>query len=132
MGKEWQQQRSGQPVPAVDVNVKRAGESDDEGSMITKPRKDISCGACRTRESKVWMKGPKALIPSSLCENCGMRWRKYADLKQEDPKKDEAEKEKEKEKEKGKKRDREGTPVHGNAKRAKVLCANAARYPRID
>lgn len=125
---ERQMQRHGQPPPDSDVNIRRAGESDDEGSFISKPRKDISCGACRTRESKVWMKGPKALIPSSLCEPCGMKWRKYADLTREDPKKDEAEKEKDK----GKKRDREGTPVHGNAKRAKVLRLLVTRHLCID
>lgn len=118
MGMERRAQQ-GARRPEPDANVKRVSESDDESSVIAKPRKDVSCGACRTRESKVWMKGPKALIPSSLCEACGMKWRKYADLKQEEAKKDEAP-EKEKEKEKGKKRDREGTPVQGNAKRAKV------------
>ncbi|KZV70846.1 hypothetical protein PENSPDRAFT_685129 [Peniophora sp. CONT] len=130
LGSEWEAQRRGQPpAPTPDVNMRRAGESDDEGSFIAKPRKDVSCGACRTKESKVWMKGPKALVPSSLCEPCGMKWRKYADLKQDDSKKDEAEKEKEKEKEKGKKRDREGTPVQGAAKRAKTSHNSTATPP---
>ncbi|TDL26726.1 hypothetical protein BD410DRAFT_783841 [Rickenella mellea] len=55
--------------------------SDDEGSIVKFPTKANShCAACRTRESKVWWKAPKGLPTNILCDNCGMNWRKYADL----------------------------------------------------
>ena len=108
------------------VVVKRAGESDDEGSFIAKPRKDVSCGACRTRESKVWMKGPKALIPSSLCEPCGMKWRKYADLNVRPMREEVGPAAKAKAENK-----REGTPLNGpSAKRAKVGCLSVCVVSR--
>ncbi|TFK39718.1 hypothetical protein BDQ12DRAFT_697826 [Crucibulum laeve] len=56
------------------------GLSDDEGSIVAQPSKSPSCGACRTRESKVWWKAPKGLPTTILCETCGSNWRKYADL----------------------------------------------------
>jgi hypothetical protein len=57
--------------------------SDDEGSVVAElTRSDKSCGACRTRESETWWKAPKALSLATnvLCDNCGISWRKYADL----------------------------------------------------
>lgn len=56
-------------------------DSDDEGSIVTELTKNnTSCGACRTRESEVWWKAPKGLSTNVLCDNCGISWRKYADL----------------------------------------------------
>jgi len=43
-------------------------------------RANPACGACRTRESKVWWKAPKGLATNILCDTCGSNWRKYADL----------------------------------------------------
>ncbi|KAF9560108.1 hypothetical protein CPC08DRAFT_708307 [Agrocybe pediades] len=56
------------------------GLSDDDSSIIAQPSKTPSCGACRTRESKVWWKAPKGLSTNILCDTCGTNWRKYADL----------------------------------------------------
>ncbi|KAG7094163.1 hypothetical protein E1B28_007774 [Marasmius oreades] len=56
------------------------GPSDEEGSIITAPSKPPSCGACRTKESKKWLKAPKGLQSNLLCDNCGLNWRRYADL----------------------------------------------------
>ncbi|KAK7685733.1 hypothetical protein QCA50_011078 [Cerrena zonata] len=59
----------------------RAASVDDEASIIAEPTKaNSSCGACRTRESEVWWKAPKGLVTNVLCDNCGISWRKYADL----------------------------------------------------
>jgi DNA-directed RNA polymerase subunit M/transcription elongation factor TFIIS len=55
------------------------GLSDDEGSVVTQATQ-ATCGACRTRESAVWWKAPKGLTTDYLCDNCGVNWRKYADL----------------------------------------------------
>lgn len=59
----------------------QVGLSDDEGSIVSPPpSKSPACGACRTRESKVWWKAPKGLATDILCDSCGTSWRKYADL----------------------------------------------------
>ncbi|KAF9466166.1 hypothetical protein BDZ94DRAFT_1252260 [Collybia nuda] len=58
----------------------RVGLSEDEGSVVSQPSKSPSCGACRTRESKMWWKAPKGLATNILCDSCGTSWRKYADL----------------------------------------------------
>ncbi|KAJ3528710.1 hypothetical protein NM688_g7960 [Phlebia brevispora] len=68
---------AGKKIPAVPASP----ISDDEGSIITEaPRGGYNCGACRTRESDTWWKAPKGLPSPVLCDNCGMSWRKYADL----------------------------------------------------
>ncbi|KAL5536689.1 SNT2 [Sanghuangporus sanghuang] len=74
--------RSGAASPATRSNV-----SDDDQSIVdlpqssqTGPRNSNYCAACRTRESRVWWKAPKGLATSILCDNCGVNWRKYADL----------------------------------------------------
>ena len=87
--------------------------SDDEGSLAPElPRVGYSCGACRTRESETWWKAPKGLASSVLCDNCGLSWRKYADLNVRPFREETIQKKAEK---------REGTPVNGNAtKRARV------------
>lgn len=54
--------------------------SDDEGSVVGELTKTNNCGACRTRESETWWKAPKGLATNVLCDNCGISWRKYADL----------------------------------------------------
>lgn len=86
---------------------------DDEGSFVVEqPRGGYSCGACRTRESESWWKAPKGLATSVLCDNCGLSWRKYADLNVRPLREETASKKTEK---------REGTPVNGNNnKRARV------------
>ena len=90
---------------------------DDDGSIDHRPTKvNPACGACRTRESKVWWKAPKGLSTNILCDNCGLNWRKYADLNVR-PVRDESVFNKIKAIEK-----REGTPLGGPAaKRAKVI-----------
>ncbi|KAK1220878.1 putative PHD type zinc finger protein with BAH domain-containing protein [Marasmius sp. AFHP31] len=55
-------------------------EDADDASVVAAPSKPPSCGACRTKESKKWWKAPKGLQSSFLCDNCGLNWRKYADL----------------------------------------------------
>ncbi|KAF9061938.1 hypothetical protein BDP27DRAFT_1406433 [Rhodocollybia butyracea] len=56
------------------------GLSDEESSIIVPPSKAPACGACRTRESRIWWKAPKGLQSNILCDNCGVNYRKYADL----------------------------------------------------
>ena len=89
--------------------------SDDEGSVVRDVGKgNAICGACRTRESDVWWKGPKNLPSSVLCDNCGVSWRKYADLNVRPVREETMAKAKNGEK-------REGTPLSAPyAKRAKV------------
>ncbi|KAA1470162.1 hypothetical protein DENSPDRAFT_835896 [Dentipellis sp. KUC8613] len=91
-------------------------DSDEEGSIVKQPTKaNSSCGACRSRESKVWWKAPKGLITNVLCDNCGTSWRKYADLNHLRPLREEIVAAKVKATEK-----REGTPLTAPpSKRAK-------------
>ncbi|KAI3597799.1 hypothetical protein WG66_012548 [Moniliophthora roreri] len=91
LGQEHAQLREHGPPPMPSY-VKYASASnksqtigqseDDEGSVISAipPSKPPSCGACRTKESKVWWKAPKGLQSNLLCDTCGTNWRKYADL----------------------------------------------------
>ncbi|EJC99959.1 uncharacterized protein FOMMEDRAFT_159536 [Fomitiporia mediterranea MF3/22] len=74
--------RSGAASPA-----QRSSVSDDDQSIVDIPpsaqggaRNANYCAACRTRESRVWWKAPKGLATPILCDNCGVNWRKYADL----------------------------------------------------
>lgn len=94
--------------------VSRAPSPDEEGSIVKElPRGHNSCGCCRTRESEVWWKAPKGLPTNILCDNCGVSWRKYADLNVR-PLREELI-------DKNKVAKREGTPLSGpSAKRAKV------------
>lgn len=74
----------------------------------------LACGSCKTKDSQYWWKAPKGLDLSShiLCDQCGMLWRKYADVKT--GRGDEGAKGKVMEK-------REGTAIAGpTAKRIKV------------
>lgn len=96
------------------VPPSRPASPDEEGSIVKElTRGNNSCGCCRTRESDVWWKAPKGLPTSILCDNCGVSWRKYADLNVR-PMREELV-------EKNKVAKREGTPLNGpSAKRAKV------------
>ncbi|KIJ55283.1 hypothetical protein M422DRAFT_57796 [Sphaerobolus stellatus SS14] len=71
------------------------------------------CAACRTRQSNVWWKAPKGLSSSVLCDDCGVKWRKYGDLSAKVPKEDTL-------KQRGATDKREGTPLAPPAKRMKV------------
>jgi hypothetical protein len=82
----------------------------------TPSKAHASCGACRTRDTKLWWKAPKGLPTPVLCDACGISWRKYADLNHLRPIREEAAALKQAKTEK-----REGTPLAGsNPKRVKV------------
>lgn len=84
--------------------------------MRTPSKAHASCGACRTRDTKLWWKAPKGLATPVLCDACGISWRKYADLNHLRPIREEAAAIKQ-----GKAEKREGTPLAGsNTKRVKV------------
>ncbi|KAF5351332.1 hypothetical protein D9758_008025 [Tetrapyrgos nigripes] len=88
IGEENERRKLAGPPPERDYPRFTAGSEekqivgipDDEESVIAAPSKAPSCGACRTRESKMWYKAPKGLNTAFLCDNCGTNWRKYADL----------------------------------------------------
>ncbi|KAI0091489.1 hypothetical protein BDY19DRAFT_991192 [Irpex rosettiformis] len=83
LGEQNARIRAARAVGKPDPDLAAAADSDDEGSVVTElTRTDNSCGACRTRESDTWWKAPKALALATnvLCDNCGISWRKYADL----------------------------------------------------
>ena len=53
--------------------------SDDNTSIYQKnDRRVYTCAVCRTRESESWWKAPRNLPTNSLCDDCGIQWRKYA------------------------------------------------------
>ncbi|THH30088.1 hypothetical protein EUX98_g4095 [Antrodiella citrinella] len=57
--------------------------SDDGDSVVSELTKSQQggCSSCRTRESSMWWKAPKAVHPNGvLCDNCGISWRKYGEL----------------------------------------------------
>ncbi|KAJ4469273.1 hypothetical protein J3R30DRAFT_3687467 [Lentinula aciculospora] len=74
------------PFPSMQANTESLnysqtiGLDDDETSIIVPPSKAPTCGACRTRDSKIWWKAPKGLQSNILCDSCGINYRKYADL----------------------------------------------------
>ncbi|KAJ3740275.1 hypothetical protein DFH05DRAFT_1426471 [Lentinula detonsa] len=80
--------RPSTPIPSIQSNSKpdglnncqTIGLDDDESSIIVPPSKAPACGACRTRDSKIWWKAPKGLQSNILCDSCGVNYRKYADL----------------------------------------------------
>jgi hypothetical protein len=113
--------------PTRDEVKKRTGGTpvdDDDGSIDLRPTKaNPACGACRTRESKVWWKAPKGLATNILCDNCGLNWRKYADLNVRPMREESMPSAKIKAIEK-----REGTPLGGPAKRAKVTKPRGSVY----
>ena len=108
---------SGQTPSPSALTIPSGYESDSEGSIVRTPSKaHASCGACRTRDTKLWWKAPKGLPTSVLCDACGISWRKYADLNHLRPIREEAAAVKQAKTEK-----REGTPLAGsNVKRVKA------------
>lgn len=103
------------PSSVASTPYSKGADSDDEGSIIRSVGKNFSCGACRTKESHVWWKAPRGLSSNVLCDNCGLSWRKYADLNHMRPVREEVlAKTKTAEK-------REGTPLNAPSnKRLKV------------
>jgi len=100
------------------------GIPDDEESVVAPPSKAPSCGACRTRESKLWWKAPRGLNTAFLCDTCGTNWRKYADLNVRPTREDSVPATKQKTSEK-----REGTPLTAPPpKRTKVFFQNLYRW----
>ncbi|EIN03844.1 hypothetical protein PUNSTDRAFT_77480 [Punctularia strigosozonata HHB-11173 SS5] len=105
-------------------------QSDDEGSIVKRLTKGNSnCAACRTKESPVWWKAPKGLATNVLCDNCGMGWRKYADLNvraiREDPPPSTT-------KGKAAENKRDGTPLTAPpAKRARVSSTPPPNVPHL-
>jgi len=120
LGEENRRQRlfgnSKTPPPAAHA-LHSGDDSDSEGSIVRMPSKaHASCGACRTRDTKLWWKAPKGLPTPVLCDACGISWRKYADLNHLRPIREEAAAVKQ-----GKAEKREGTPLAGsNTKRVKT------------
>ncbi|KAL0953950.1 hypothetical protein HGRIS_005111 [Hohenbuehelia grisea] len=107
-------------------NGQRVGLADEEESLVTHPPKTSMCGACRTRDSKVWWRAPKNLATSILCDSCGLNWRKYADLNVRPPIREESlpvSKARALDK-------REGTPLQGpSSKRAKTSASTQSTPP---
>ncbi|KIY68025.1 hypothetical protein CYLTODRAFT_431056 [Cylindrobasidium torrendii FP15055 ss-10] len=103
------------------------GLPDEESSVVTRPSKAPSCGACRTRETPQWWKAPKGLATSFLCDTCSRNWRKYADLNVRSVREESSSKAKIIEK-----REREGTPVLApisSSKRSTKAPTSAASTP---
>lgn len=73
---------SGLQMPAArpPSRVSKAQSEEDASIVKEVSKNNSSCGACRTRESDIWWKAPKGLSTTVLCDNCGISWRKYADL----------------------------------------------------
>lgn len=77
-----------QSTPSSPANGAAADAASDEESVVNVPttktsghaRSSTFCAACRSRDSKRWWKAPKGLSSDILCDDCGMNWRKYADL----------------------------------------------------
>ncbi|KLO07425.1 hypothetical protein SCHPADRAFT_945298 [Schizopora paradoxa] len=78
--------RSGAASPANGASTQST--NDDDTSVVNIPaskpgsssRTSTYCAACRTRDSPRWWKAPRSLSSEVLCEECGLNWRKYADL----------------------------------------------------
>ncbi|KAH9893367.1 hypothetical protein C8Q73DRAFT_696721 [Cubamyces lactineus] len=103
--------------------TREATPDEEEGSIVMEPPRNVSCGACRTRESEAWWKAPKGLATSVLCDNCGLSWRKYADLNVRPVREEVISKAKPGDK-------REGTPLNGpQSKRAKTSSSQSTPPP---
>ncbi|KAG8739691.1 putative PHD type zinc finger protein with BAH domain-containing protein [Ceratobasidium sp. 428] len=94
LGEENRQSRTNAALAGRNGSLKRSRSpsSDDEGSVYgfggDVPRQ--VCGACRTKESNVWWKAPRGLPSEVMCDQCGISWRKYGDIRSgriEEPKK---------------------------------------------
>ncbi|ELU44273.1 ZNF1 protein [Rhizoctonia solani AG-1 IA] len=77
---------------SISLKRSRSPSSDDESSVYgfggDVPRQ--VCGACRSKESAVWWKAPRGLPTEVMCDQCGISWRKYGDIRSgriEEPKK---------------------------------------------
>ncbi|KAH9851909.1 hypothetical protein C2E23DRAFT_869052 [Lenzites betulinus] len=108
----------------VGATTREPTPEDEEGSIVLEPPRNVSCGACRTRESDVWWRAPKGFPTGVLCDSCGLGWRKYADLNVRPIREEVVSKAKTGEK-------REGTPLNGAgpSKRAKTVSSQATPPP---
>ncbi|KAG8699565.1 putative PHD type zinc finger protein with BAH domain-containing protein [Ceratobasidium sp. 394] len=85
LGEEHRQSRSNSALNGRNGSLKRSRSpsSDDESSVYgfggDVPRQ--VCGACRTKESGVWWKAPRGLPSEVMCDQCGISWRKYGDIR---------------------------------------------------
>jgi hypothetical protein len=94
---------------------------DAESVYQAKASKEPVCTICKTRESKVWLRGPgKFFGKGPMCEPCGILWRKYADvnmlLQQQQQQKQQREESASAKVARGEKRERESTPVPAQKK----------------
>lgn len=65
--------------PAPEVEPTPPVVSDDNTSIYQRnDRRTYTCAVCRTRESESWWKAPRNLPTNSMCDDCGILWRKYA------------------------------------------------------
>ncbi|CAE6484289.1 unnamed protein product [Rhizoctonia solani] len=93
LGEEHRQSKTN-TLTGKNISLKRSRSpsSDDESSVYgfggDVPRQ--VCGACRSKESAVWWKAPRGLPTEVMCDQCGISWRKYGDIRSgriEEPKK---------------------------------------------
>lgn len=84
LGEENRQSRS-HNLTGRNISLKRSRSpsSDDESSVYgfggDVPRQ--VCGACRAKDSAVWWKAPRGLPTEVMCDQCGISWRKYGDIR---------------------------------------------------
>lgn len=84
LGEENRQSRSN-TLTGRNISLKRSRSpsSDDESSVYgfggDVPRQ--VCGACRAKDSAVWWKAPRGLPTEVMCDQCGISWRKYGDIR---------------------------------------------------
>ncbi|KZT25327.1 hypothetical protein NEOLEDRAFT_1169507 [Neolentinus lepideus HHB14362 ss-1] len=123
--------RAGLTQPRKDIVAIATSDDEEAASVILSPSKNAYCGACRTRESKTWYKAPRGLANSPmLCEDCGLNWRKYADLHIRPLRDGSAPPAKVKPLPAERLEKREGTPLNGpTAKRAKTTASVQSTPP---
>ncbi|CAE6432843.1 unnamed protein product [Rhizoctonia solani] len=84
LGEEHRQSKTN-TLTGKNISLKRSRSpsSDDESSVYgfggDVPRQ--VCGACRSKESAVWWKAPRGLPTEVMCDQCGISWRKYGDIR---------------------------------------------------
>jgi hypothetical protein len=77
--KSSEQLRRLQFQPASEPEPAPPTISDDNTSIYQKnDRRVYTCAVCRTKESESWWKAPRNLPTNSMCDDCGILWRKYA------------------------------------------------------
>lgn len=85
LGEEHKQSRTNSALTARNLSLKRSrSPSSDEESSVYGFGGDVPrqvCGACRTKESAVWWKAPRGLPTEVMCDQCGISWRKYGDIR---------------------------------------------------